>query len=188
MSLVDISWTRSSIAAITNLGLYLFLVQSIPPNWSPLIPVAQIACEPVFHYLAGAEKTPRYNMLVAPLLHASNCFEWGVRQVAWIPRLTVAPPIYLALILVSRLLLDMHLLTVFRHRKDLQWARQHILLPTHTLICYLAAMLLVEHAGIPVVTYIKPIVVIFMDGVGFLPHIIPASYAIAFDQVKIMKS
>ncbi|KAH8430727.1 uncharacterized protein LDX57_008390 [Aspergillus melleus] len=182
-SMVDISWTRCFIAATGNLWLYLFLVKVVSCNWYPLIPVIQIACEPIFHYFAGAEKTPRYNMPVSPLLHASNCFEWGFRQVLETPELAVTPSTYLALILASRLQLDLHLLTIFRHRKDLQWARQNILPSTQALVGYLAALLFAEHAGIPIASYIKPITVISMDIIGFLPHIIASSYAIAFDQV-----
>ncbi|PLB52328.1 hypothetical protein P170DRAFT_472231 [Aspergillus steynii IBT 23096] len=188
MSQVDISWTRSVIAGISNLILYTFLVRVVPLNCCPLIPVIQISFEPIFHYLAGAEKTPSYNIVVAPLLHATNCFEWGLKQVVKAPRLTVAPITYLGSILISRLILDLHLVTILRHRKDLQWARQNVLTPTISLVGYLAAMLFVERLGLPVATYIKPLTVMFMDIVGFFPHIIPASYAIVFDQVKVIKS
>ncbi|KAI9927195.1 hypothetical protein ASPWEDRAFT_188323 [Aspergillus wentii DTO 134E9] len=182
----DISWNRSAILTAMNFFLYVSLTKVLPTAWSHLIPVIQLSCEPIFS-LMGAQKTLRYNMLAGCLFQASACFEWGVRQVIASPKLIVAPSTFLALILVNRLLVDLHLSTIFRHRKDLHWARQEVLTPTRTLAMYTITMLLLQSAGMPIVTYIKPLVVAIVDVIAFLPHAMPACYSIAFEKGKAGK-
>lgn len=100
----------------------------------------------------------------------------------------MAPWSFLALMLAGRLILDLHLHTLFRHRSDFQWARKEVLFPTHGLLAFFAGMLLFEHIGVPVVTFIKPISVVILHAFGVLVFLLPASYAIAFDKIKAIRN
>ncbi|KAJ5747239.1 uncharacterized protein N7511_008935 [Penicillium nucicola] len=87
----------------------------------------------------------------------------------------------------GRLLLDLHLLTVFRRRHDFQWARREVLISTKRLVIAFASMIVLEHLGVPVVTYVKPIAVVILHMSGALAFLLPASYALAFDKIKTIR-
>lgn len=136
----------------------------------------------------ATKQTPRYIWFATPVVQASTCTDWGLRQVVAAPSLVMAPWSFLALMLAGRLILDLHLHTLFRHRSDFQWARKEVLFPTHGLLAFFAGMLLFEHIGVPVVTFIKPISVVILHAFGVLVFLLPASYAIAFDKIKAIRN
>lgn len=87
----------------------------------------------------------------------------------------------------GRLLLDLHLKTMFRHRHDFQWARNEVLFSTRGLLMCFGVLLLFEDLGLPVVTLIKPIAVVLLHTFGVLVFLLPASYALAFDKIKTIR-
>jgi hypothetical protein len=135
----------------------------------------------------ATKQTPRYIWFATPVVQASTCTDWGLRQAVAAPSLVMPPWAFLAIMLAGRLMLDLHLHTLLRHRPDFQWARNEILFPTYSLVVLFAAMLLFEYLGVPVVTYIKPIAVVVLHAFGVLVFLLPASYAIAFNKIKTIR-
>ncbi|KAK2592701.1 hypothetical protein QQS21_009602 [Conoideocrella luteorostrata] len=188
MCLFDLTWKRAILFAATNGAVGLALTTLVPARWSMLNPVVHITWEVTFLGLMGTKQTPRYIWFATPIVQASSCTDWGLRQVVAAPRLVIQPWAFMSLMLAGRLILDLHLLTVFRHRRDFQWARKEVLLPTSRLIeCFVLA-LAVEYLGVPVITYIKLISVIILHALGALVFLLPASYALAFDKIKFIRS
>jgi hypothetical protein len=140
--------------------------------------------QPIFLRLVGADKTARYNIIVAPLVLAHSSLDWGLRQVVMAPRLCISPEKFLGLILANRLIMDGHLCTLFRHRTDLKWARREILTSTPTLISILGVLLFLERWGVPIVTYIKPALWVTLCVSSMLLHFLPSCYVIAFKHNK----
>jgi hypothetical protein len=132
----------------------------------------------------GADKTARYNITVAPLVLAHSALDWGLRQVVMAPRLSISPEKFLGLILANRLLMDLHLCTIFRHRGDLRWARSEIVTSTPTVISILSVLFGLECFGIPIVTYIKPTLWVTLCVSSMLLHFLPSCYVIAFKNKK----
>ncbi|KAJ6078718.1 hypothetical protein N7467_008471 [Penicillium canescens] len=87
----------------------------------------------------------------------------------------------------GRLILNLHLHTLFRERRDFQWARKEVLLPSKSLIICFAGLLLLEYLDVPVVTFIKPIAVVILHMAGALAFLLPASYALAIDKIKTIR-
>lgn len=135
----------------------------------------------------ATKQTPRYICFATPIVQASTCTDWGLRQVIAAPELAIPPWEFLALMIGGRLLLDVHLKTMFRRRNDFQWARNDVLFSTRGLLMCFGVMLLVEDLGLPVVTFIKPIAVIILHTFGVLVFLLPASYALAFDKIKTVR-
>lgn len=82
---------------------------------------------------------------------------------------------------------DLHLHTVFRHRRDFHWAREEALFPTSRLLAFFAGALMIEFMGLPVVTFIKPLAVLFLHAFGVLVFLLPSSYGLAFDKIKSIR-
>ncbi|OQE65462.1 hypothetical protein PENNAL_c0206G07101 [Penicillium nalgiovense] len=83
------------------------------------------------------------------------------------------------LVLMSRVLLDAHLLTVLRSRSELKWARKNVLISTPRLLAMCIIMLFLENCGVRVITYIKPISVLGFFGLGITGYMGAAAYDIA---------
>ncbi|KAJ5295809.1 hypothetical protein PENANT_c001G08899 [Penicillium antarcticum] len=96
----------------------------------------------------------------------------------------MAPWTFLALMLAGRLMLDLHLHTMFHDRPDFHWARKGVLFSTKSLLAFDAWMLLIEQMGVLFVTFIKPITVVILHVFDVQVFLLPASYAIAFDEIK----
>lgn len=133
------------------------------------------------------KQTPRYIWFATPIVQASTCTDWGLRQVIAAPELAISPWAFLTFMIGGRVLLDIHLKTIFRHRHDFQWARNEVLFSTRGLLMCFGVMLLSEDLGLPVVTFIKPIAVVLLHTFGVLVFLVPASYAVAFDKIRTIR-
>jgi hypothetical protein len=213
LGVADTAWCHIMLLLAMNFVLCLSLVVAVPPHWASLGPPVQIASEvnlflllfllllllphnlalganityclqPIFLRLVGADKTARYNITVAPLVLAHSALDWGLRQVVMAPRLSISPEKFLGLILANRLLMDLHLCTIFRHRGDLRWARREIVTSTPTVISILSVLFGLECFGIPIVTYIKPTLWVTLCVSSMLLHFLPSCYVIAFKHKK----
>ncbi|KAL3455896.1 hypothetical protein BJX64DRAFT_294624 [Aspergillus heterothallicus] len=174
-------WPQTLLLLVMNLVLCLSLVMAVPPHWAALGPPVQIASEPIFLRLVGADKTARYNIIVAPVVLAHSALDWGLRQVLLAPSLSISPEKFLGLVLANRLVLDLHLATIFRNRKDLRWARREVLPSTGILVSMLGGLFLLErYGGIPIVTYIKPMLWAMLCVARMLLHFLPSCHVIAF--------
>lgn len=183
----DLPWGRALLFATTNGAVGLFLTTLVPAKWSMLNPVVHITWEVTFLGLMATKQTPRYIWFATPVVQASTCTDWGLRQIVAAPRLVMAPWAFLTLTLAGRLMLDIHLHTMFRNRPDFHWARKEVLFSTRSLLAFCVGILLLEHLGVPVVTFIKPIAVVFLHVFGVLVFLLPASYAIAFGKIKTIR-
>lgn len=96
------------------------------------------------------------------------------------PSLSIRPWTFLTLLVVGRLLLDLHLRTTFRPRPELQWARREVLVSTRKLLLVCVAMFLLERMGAGVITYIKPIMVVAIFGLNGAGFLAVAAYNVAF--------
>ncbi|KAL4886197.1 hypothetical protein BJY04DRAFT_213730 [Aspergillus karnatakaensis] len=108
---LDMPWSHALVLLALNVVVCFSLAVALPPHWAPLGPPVQIVLEPVFLWIMGADKTARYNIIVAPVVVAYSCLDWGLRQVVMSPRLAISPGAFLMLILAHRLILDLQLCT-----------------------------------------------------------------------------
>jgi hypothetical protein len=183
----DLPWGRALLFATVNGVVGLILTTLVPGKWAMLNPVVHITWEVTFLGLMATKQTPRYIWFATPVVQASTCVDWGLRQVLVAPKLVMSPWVFLALMLVGRLMLDLHLYTMFRNRPDFHWARNEVLFSTKSLLAFFGGILLLEHLGLPVVTFIKPIAVVILHIFGVLVFLLPASYAIAFGKIKTIR-
>ncbi|KAJ5634928.1 uncharacterized protein N7484_008241 [Penicillium longicatenatum] len=188
LCLFDLPWVHNILFAAINGAVGLALATINPSEWSMMNPLMLITWEVTFLGLMGTKQTPRYIWFATPIVQAFVFTDWGLRQVVAAPRLVMAPGVFLSVMLTGRLMLDLHLRTMFCHRLDFQWARKVVLIPTTTLIESCAGMLLLEYLGIPVASFIKPIAVVSLHTFGVLVFLIPASYAIAFDKIETIRN
>ena len=102
-------------------------------------------------------RTPRYVVLSFPLTLTTFSIHWGWKPLVAAPHLSISPSSFIALVLGTRLLVDVHLQSIFRGRRELRWARHEMLLSTKTLFAICALAWFLEHMGFKVITYIKPL-------------------------------
>lgn len=104
---------------------------------------------------------------------------WGITPLITAPRLEIPPWVFLAFVLLSRLLLDAHLRTSLRPRLELGWARKEALISTRQLMKVCMGMFLLENLGVKIITYIKPIMVLMFFGVSSTGFLAIAAYNVA---------
>ncbi|KAF9891159.1 hypothetical protein FE257_005095 [Aspergillus nanangensis] len=180
------SWKEAILATMVTGGTAIGLTAIVPPQWSTLVPVVAIGFEAIFLRLNKnkVRRTPQYTLCSDPILQGMTCSHWGLQQVALKPRIVLSPWVFLGLILASRTGLDIHLWTVFRPYPEFQWARAHLLFSTRRVAIICLGLLAVETAGIPVVSYIKPMVVPVFYAVSSSGVSVPATYGISCDVVR----
>lgn len=103
------------------------------------------------------------------------------------PRLTIPPWAFLSLVMVSRLLLDIHLWTIFRLRRELNWARDEVLVSTYKLLGIYSAIFLLDKMGLKVITYIKLVSVPLFFLITTMGYLAPAAYVVAFARTKAVR-
>ncbi|KAE8378420.1 hypothetical protein BDV26DRAFT_292237 [Aspergillus bertholletiae] len=187
-NLGGLSWTYCLLLTVPTIFLGFCLLMFVRGDWGMVNPAVLVASEPALLSLMGSARTHRYILISAPLITTQALLYWGLKQILESPLLVMSPSTFVGLILGSRVLLDLHMWTVFRHRADLQWARRDVLIPTRTLVFALAGMLLLEQAGIPVVTYFKVPMIVIMYLVGLSIFTLPSCYAIVFGKDTITKA
>jgi len=96
------------------------------------------------------------------------------------PRLGISPSAFLGVLLVGRFLTDGHLGSIFRRCSELRWARKEVLISTSTLLDICVGAMILENAGVKVVTYIKPIMMLVFFGFSNFGFHAIGSYSIAF--------
>ncbi|KAK5998792.1 hypothetical protein PT974_01175 [Cladobotryum mycophilum] len=160
---------------------------SIPPQWSSIIPVVHVGFEAIFLSMMKAARTSRYIVLSSAVLQATICAHWGMAPLAKALLLTISPLAFLGLMLSGRLLLDIHLGTMFRSSPELQWARKRSLISTHKLVIICAGMLVLEKIGLRVVTYVRLIVVPLFFGLSSAGFLAPAAYVVSFGKIKMVR-
>ncbi|OOQ83558.1 hypothetical protein PEBR_35493 [Penicillium brasilianum] len=175
----ETSWTHAAFLAAIIGGLGLFLTSLVPPPWSAGLPVIHILLESLVLSMRGTKRSPRYISLSSPLFFAVVCVHWGVMPLSKNPRLSITPSYFLGLVLLSRFLLDAHLLTILRLRSELKWSRKNILISTPRLLAMCFVMLFLENLGVMVITYIKPLSVLVFFGLGIAGYMGAAAYDIA---------
>ncbi|EQL03206.1 hypothetical protein G6O67_005544 [Ophiocordyceps sinensis] len=180
LGFVDTSWRRALFLTTAVGGVGLLLTMSIAPPWSGLVPILHILFESVFLRAVKAKRTPRYLLLCSPPFFGTICVHWGVAPLMAAPSLSIRPWTFLTLLVVGRLLLDLHLRTTFRPRPELQWARREVLVSTRKLLLVCVAMFLLERMGAGVITYIKPIMVVAIFGLNGAGFLAVAAYNVAF--------
>ncbi|KAJ2966462.1 hypothetical protein NQ176_g10140 [Zarea fungicola] len=144
MCCFDLPWRRTLLLSAINGAVGLALTTLVPAKWSMLNPALHITWEVTLLGLMATKQTPRYIWFATPVVQASTCTDWGLRQVAAAPRLVMPPWAFLAVMVGGRLLLDLHLQTMLRHRHDFRCARNKILFSTQNLLLVFTAMLLLE--------------------------------------------
>lgn len=100
------------------------------------------------------------------------------------PFLMLPPWAFLCLVVASRLVLDLHLHTIFRGYPEFHWARRNAVISTSTLIQAVAMLLALEAMEIGVIRYIKPITVIMLYSTSIVGVAMPAAYNIAFERLS----
>jgi hypothetical protein len=179
------TWKAAFITATLTCGLTPVLTLRARAEWSSFIPVFTIAFEvkiPVFLFrykhrghsaltmINGFQaiilrtrlfrRTFQYTLCAAPFFHGSLCVHWGLRQMVASPEVTLSPWIFLHLLVGSRLVLDLHLGTVFRDCAEFHWARNNAVISTRRLVQVAGILLVLEHMQVPVVRWVKPATVL----------------------------
>ncbi|RCI13614.1 hypothetical protein L249_5560 [Ophiocordyceps polyrhachis-furcata BCC 54312] len=181
LSLVESSWTKAAIFSACVGGFGLSLTMLVPPPWSALVPIVHIFFESVFLSAMGAKRTARYLILCSPVFFANICVHWGVSALVSAPRLAIRPSLFLALVLLGRVMLDLLLATGLRRRSELHWARRHALFTTPFLLVFCATLMALQVLGTGIVTYIKPTMVLAIYGLNGAGFLAIASYNVAFN-------
>ncbi|RDA91880.1 hypothetical protein CP533_0384 [Ophiocordyceps camponoti-saundersi (nom. inval.)] len=181
LSLVESSWSKAAFLASCVGGFGLSLTMLVPPPWSALVPIMHIFFESVFLSAMGAKRTARYLILCSPVFFATICVHWGVSALVSAPRLAIRPSLFLALVLLGRVLLDLLLATGLRRRPELHWARRHALVTTPFLLAFCATLMALQLLGTGIVTYIKPTIVLAIYGLNGAGFLAIASYNVAFN-------
>ncbi|RDA83371.1 hypothetical protein CP532_4738 [Ophiocordyceps camponoti-leonardi (nom. inval.)] len=181
LSLVESSWSRAALLSACVGGFGLSLTMLVPPPWSALVPIMHIFFESVFLSAMGAKRTARYLILCSPVFFANICVHWGVSALVSAPRLAIRPSLFLALVLLGRVLLDLLLATGLRRRPELHWARRHALVTTPVLLAFCVALMALQLLGTGVVTYVKPTMVLAIYGLNGAGFLAIASYNVAFN-------
>jgi hypothetical protein len=97
------------------------------------------------------------------------------------PLLILPPRIFLCLLLSSRLILDVHLYTLFRNCPEFHWARRNAVVSTRTLVRAIGALLVLEEMQVvAVVRWIKPVTVVMLYSTSIVGVAMPAAYNVAF--------
>jgi hypothetical protein len=109
---------------------------------------------------------------------------WGLKQVTSAPRLSIAPWAFVVLLICGRLFLDLHMRTIFRRYPEFQWAREHAVMSTSTIVQLCIGILLLEELHVPVTRWIKPIAVVGFYSLGAMGVSAPAVYLITFGKLK----
>ncbi|KAK5998227.1 hypothetical protein PT974_00600 [Cladobotryum mycophilum] len=188
LSLYDLPWPRVVFSSVVMVGAG-FLTLTVPPPWSILAPIFLIFFEFVVFAAFKIGRTPRYVILSFPFLQGVFCIHWGlipVRSTAM--ELSMPPWIFLVLCMAGRWLFDLHMWTVLRSRRELQWARRQILPSTRKIMYICAAAFLLEMMGIKVITYVKPITLYLAFLISSAAYPAPISYAIAFVKTKTIRN
>jgi hypothetical protein len=76
------------------------------------------------------------------------------------PHLSIKPSHFIILLILGRILLDVHLKTILKSRCDFGWARTEVLFSTRMLLTVCAGLYALESVGLKIITYIKPIAVL----------------------------
>jgi hypothetical protein len=87
---------------------------------------------------------------------------------------------FLLLLVASRLILDLHLRTIFRNCPEFQWARANAVLPTSKLVQGVIILLFFEMMQALVVKWVKPVSVLVIYLAGILAGTLPGAYTVAF--------
>lgn len=98
------------------------------------------------------------------------------------PFLVLPPWTFLCLLVASRLVLDLHLQTIFRHYPEFHWARRNAVIPTSTLLQVVAMLLALEGMQVGIIRCIKPITVMMLYSTSIVGVAMPAAYNIAFER------
>jgi len=199
------TWRSAILSTCVTGGLGTVLTVLVPRSWSALIPIITTGFEvskftrdfswrrkltwlvprqAVFLRINGFGRSARYSLCSAPVFQAGVCVHWGLKQVISAPRLSIAPWIFVVLVICGRLFLDLHMRTIFRRYPEFQWAREHALLSTGTLVQLCMGLLLLEELHVPVTRWVKPITVLVFYSLGAVGVSSPAVYLIAFGKLK----
>jgi hypothetical protein len=91
---------------------------------------------------------------------------------------------FLLLLVTSRLILDLHLRTLFRNCPEYQWARARAVLPATQLVGVVLILLFLEMMQLSVVKWVKPVSVFGIYLAGIVAGTLPGAYTIAFGREK----
>ncbi|KAL2784461.1 hypothetical protein BJX66DRAFT_344025 [Aspergillus keveii] len=160
------TWRAGAITTAMTCGLTPVLTLHAHAEWSSLIPVFTIAFE--------------YSLCAAPFFHGGLCVHWGLRQMVASPEVTLSPWIFLHLLVGSRLVLDVHLRTVFRDCAEFHWARNNAVISTTRLVQVASILLILEHMQVPVVRWVKPVTVLVLYLASLVAATMPCAYIITF--------
>ncbi|CAI7631604.1 unnamed protein product [Penicillium pancosmium] len=178
------TWKAAITSTAVTCGLGTVLTVVIPADWSTIIPVITTGFEAVFLRLNKFGRTSQYTVCAAPFFQGGVCVHWGLRQVLVSPSLVIPPWMFLSLLVVSRLVLDLHLYTVFREYPEFSWARRKAVISTTTLVQTVAMLLVLETTQFPVMRWVKPITVLILYSTSIVGVSMPAAYNIAFERIS----
>lgn len=126
--------------------------------------------------MVKSDRTARYLVLCSPVFFAAICVHWGLTGVLASSTLSISPGTFVALALLSRGLLDVHLHTSLRKHTAMVWARKEVLPSTNNMLTGFMAAYLFESVGMPVISYAKPITVIVFFGLASVSLLSVASH------------
>ncbi|KAL2839871.1 hypothetical protein BJX68DRAFT_271922 [Aspergillus pseudodeflectus] len=149
-------------------------------EWWGIIPLVSTAFEAIILRKTRFRRTCQYTVLSAPFFQGGVCVHWGLKQIIGSPRLFLRPWMFLLLLVTSRLILDLHLRTLFRNCPEFQWARTRAVLPTTQLVPVVLILLFLEMMQLSVVKWVKPVSVFGIYLAGIVAGTLPGAYTLVF--------
>ncbi|KAL3483839.1 hypothetical protein BJX62DRAFT_244514 [Aspergillus germanicus] len=178
------TWGAAVRATAVTCGLAPLLTITLSTEWWGVIPLISTGFEAMILRKIRFRRTYQYTVFSAPFFQGGICVHWGLKQIISPPRLALPPWVFLLLLLASRLILDLHLRTVFRNCPEFQWARANAVLSTRRLVQGVVVLLASEMLQVPVVKWVKPVSVLVIYLAGILAGTLPGACTIAFGQQK----
>ncbi|KAL3444149.1 hypothetical protein BJX65DRAFT_311116 [Aspergillus insuetus] len=178
------TWSVAVISTTMTCGLSPVLMISLPTEWWGVIPLVSTAFEAVILRKTRFRRTYQYTVVSAPFFHGGVCVHWGLKQIISSPRLALPPWMFLLLLVASRLILDLHLSTVFRKCPEFLWARASAVLSTRRLLQGVVVLMVFELLQVPVVKWVKPVSVLVIYLAGIIAGTLPGAHTIAFGREK----
>ncbi|CEL09814.1 hypothetical protein ASPCAL12943 [Aspergillus calidoustus] len=180
----DGTWSEAIIVTAVTCGLAPALTISLPVECWGIIPLVSTAFEAIIFRKTRFRRTCQYTVLSAPFFQGGVCVHWGLKQIIGSPRLFSPPWMFLLLLVASRLILDLHLQTLFRNCPEFQWARARAVLPTTQLVPVVLILLFLEMMHLSVVKWVKPVSVLGIYLAGIVAGTLPGAYTLAFGREK----
>ncbi|RGP70283.1 retinol dehydrogenase [Fusarium sporotrichioides] len=184
MSRSSFGWDRALQVSAIICSFPTVLTTIMPSGWVTVIPLLTIPFESILLASKKLGRSPEFILSGGVFIHAVCFTHWGLSQVNASPRLLLPSWVFLALVVVGRLILDLHLQSSSLRYPEFLWVRKEVLISTESLLRVCAACLMAEQFGLPVVSYCKLFIIPVFYSISLLGVATPAAYSVVTKKSK----